>query len=202
MPSTKEMIQQKAQELFAERGYDHVTLRDIADACGISQGNLTYHFPKKEDLVEAMISDAYGQLVDEMRLDRNDSVAALLASFRKMCNRAEQYYFYFREMNALATRFAVVKERQDSFHEIGTDYYYRSFQTMIEAGYLRPEIPDDIYRSLAYMLPVAQMSWDFSNAHVATKETVADSLYKALCASVYPFLTECGIEEWNACMGR
>ncbi len=48
---TKNKIAQESERLFNTYGYSGVTMRQIADACGISVGNLTYHYPKKEDLL-------------------------------------------------------------------------------------------------------------------------------------------------------
>ena len=48
---TKSKIAQESERLFNTYGYNAVTMRQIADACGISVGNLTYHYPKKEDLL-------------------------------------------------------------------------------------------------------------------------------------------------------
>ena len=47
MKTTKELIRNTARELFNERGYRAVSMRNIADALGISVGNLTYHYPHK-----------------------------------------------------------------------------------------------------------------------------------------------------------
>ncbi|TJZ76018.1 TetR family transcriptional regulator [Rhodococcus oryzae] len=48
---TQRAIQAHAIPLFAERGYDAVTLSEIAAASGISPMTLYRHFPTKEDLV-------------------------------------------------------------------------------------------------------------------------------------------------------
>lgn len=57
--TTKEKILAKALELFNKKGVETVTSRQIAMALEMSQGNLCYHFPKKEDLIIAL----YEQLV-------------------------------------------------------------------------------------------------------------------------------------------
>lgn len=51
---TKEKILQAALHLFNTKGISSVSLRDIATVVGISKGNLGYHFPKKETIVEAL----------------------------------------------------------------------------------------------------------------------------------------------------
>ncbi|MDJ0788874.1 MAG: TetR family transcriptional regulator [Myxococcota bacterium] len=48
---TRERILEASRRLFNERGYAATSLAEIAADVGISQGNLTYHFPAKRDLV-------------------------------------------------------------------------------------------------------------------------------------------------------
>ncbi|BFM14769.1 TetR/AcrR family transcriptional regulator [Maricurvus nonylphenolicus] len=48
---TPDKILEAARRLFNEKGYAATTLTEIAAAAGIAQGNLTYHFPTKLDLV-------------------------------------------------------------------------------------------------------------------------------------------------------
>jgi|GEM_PF-1051816 len=47
----REKISEKSRTLFSKYGYQKVTMRQIASACGISVGNLTYYYPRKEDLL-------------------------------------------------------------------------------------------------------------------------------------------------------
>ncbi len=47
----KEIIANKSRDLFNTYGYQKVSLRQIAAACDISVGNLTYYYPRKEDLL-------------------------------------------------------------------------------------------------------------------------------------------------------
>ena len=52
--NTKEKIIQQAIALFNENGFDLVNLLDIARSLNKSRGNLAYHFPDKESLLEAI----------------------------------------------------------------------------------------------------------------------------------------------------
>ncbi len=49
--TTRERILDASRQLFNERGYAATSQAEIAAALGISQGNLTYHFPTKRELV-------------------------------------------------------------------------------------------------------------------------------------------------------
>lgn len=52
----KDQILERALELFNEKGYVDVGVREIARELGISPGNLSYHFNKKEDILLALLS--------------------------------------------------------------------------------------------------------------------------------------------------
>ncbi|MCE7998536.1 MAG: TetR family transcriptional regulator [Rhodobiaceae bacterium] len=56
--TTADRILQAGRTLFNDKGYAATTLTEIAAVVGISQGNLTYHFPTKSDLALRLISDA------------------------------------------------------------------------------------------------------------------------------------------------
>ncbi|MBL7992945.1 MAG: TetR family transcriptional regulator [Candidatus Kapabacteria bacterium] len=69
--TTKGRILEAARILFNQHGTDEVSTRQIATELGISHGNLCYHFPHKEDIIEAL----YKQLAEAM----NAQVLALQA---------------------------------------------------------------------------------------------------------------------------
>ena len=62
MKKTKEIILDTSLELFNSLGLSKVTLRTISKEMGISQGNLNYHFKKREDIIETL----YFQLVQNI----------------------------------------------------------------------------------------------------------------------------------------
>ena len=41
---TEKAILDTAKRLFLEHGYEHVTLQDIAEACGLTRGAIYHHF--------------------------------------------------------------------------------------------------------------------------------------------------------------
>ncbi len=53
-PSTRDRILESCRTLFNERGPAEVTTSEIAQCVGISEGNLHYHFRRKEQLLEAL----------------------------------------------------------------------------------------------------------------------------------------------------
>ncbi|MGW2182314.1 TetR/AcrR family transcriptional regulator [Streptomyces sp. NPDC001732] len=53
-----------AAELFATRGYAETTVRDIADEAGILSGSLYHHFSSKEEMLDEILRDFLGRLLE------------------------------------------------------------------------------------------------------------------------------------------
>lgn len=53
--TTRDRIVMEADKLFYERGFEHTSFADIADAVGISRGNFYHHFKSKDAILDAVI---------------------------------------------------------------------------------------------------------------------------------------------------
>ena len=56
-----------ARELFAEHGYDAVTMRTIAEKIEYTPTAIYYHFKDKDALIQEMCDEDYGALSDEFQ---------------------------------------------------------------------------------------------------------------------------------------
>jgi AcrR family transcriptional regulator len=54
---TRSRIQEVALQLFTEQGYEATSLREIAEALGVTKAALYYHFRTKEDIVASLTED-------------------------------------------------------------------------------------------------------------------------------------------------
>jgi len=63
-PGTKERILQAAQEVFAERGFEGASTREIAARAEVNISSLHYHWDSKETLYRGIFASIYRQLVD------------------------------------------------------------------------------------------------------------------------------------------
>lgn len=63
----REQILEKATDLFVTQGYSGISMREIAEACGLSKAGLYYHYKDKEDLFLAILNESLNtleQLID------------------------------------------------------------------------------------------------------------------------------------------
>ena len=91
---TRQDIAEKAMGLFARRGFDHVTVAEVAEAAGVSEKTVFNYFPTKEDLFYDEAPARAAALVAAIR-EREPEVSVLealrrqnLASCRRMSSPA------------------------------------------------------------------------------------------------------------------
>jgi AcrR family transcriptional regulator len=77
---TREQIARVAMTLFLERGFEAVTVAEVADAAGVSEKTVFNYFPAKEDLVFPDGEARWAALLDRIR-DRPPG-ASLVEPFR------------------------------------------------------------------------------------------------------------------------
>jgi len=96
--TTKARIERAAISLFAERGVDAVTTREIAGASGVSEGALYRHYPSKEALAQTLFLAIHKKLSGEIRAatasksDIEDQAAATVDVY---CQIAEDDWSLF-----------------------------------------------------------------------------------------------------------
>ncbi|MEU0501417.1 helix-turn-helix domain-containing protein [Nocardia sp. NPDC005998] len=64
---TRQALADAAMQLFTERGYDNVGVREVAEAADVSLSTLFKHFPSKESLVFDLDADVEADLVASVR---------------------------------------------------------------------------------------------------------------------------------------
>lgn len=62
-PALRQTLLSLAEQMFAERGYDGVSLRGLADAAGLTPAMIHYYFKNKDGLYAAMLDDVTSRLL-------------------------------------------------------------------------------------------------------------------------------------------
>ncbi len=63
----KERILREAERLFSQRGYQAVSIRELAQACGMTNAALYYHFQDKEDIFYQMARRHFERLASALQ---------------------------------------------------------------------------------------------------------------------------------------
>jgi len=93
----REMIARAALKLFAERGYERTTTKEIARAAGISEGTIFKYFPTKHDLLLAFFSrEVFAPLTEIFNLDEPVDDYRVLRAFV-----ADRFRLWHRHRNLM-----------------------------------------------------------------------------------------------------
>src|SRR5271157_3523978 len=108
---TRERILQAALMLFNRFGEPSVTVSAIAADIGISHGNLYYHYPSKEKIVEDLFRDFRRDIertlaAPESRPAHAEDVWLFL---HLMFETIFKYRFLYRDLNELLSRHRVIE---------------------------------------------------------------------------------------------
>ena len=170
--NTKERIIQEAVRLFNERGVNQVGVRDIARALRISPGNLSYHFPKKEDLLVEILQriKVENDRCYEAYFSGAPSSLRFLETLEQVFHNQYQYrgiYLAQEELRRLITHFfdyrSVEQRRKEFLHSI--------FSGLQEAGDLREgEEPLEFLVAFMSLLGRFWMQEAFLSREVRTEE--------------------------------
>lgn len=104
---TRTIILNRAKTLFASKGYTQTSMRDIAKSAKISTGPLYFHFKHKNDILEAILTEAYeifGQAITTLPHSSDDpleQIENILNEYLELYQR-EKIYFQIGEHLALS----------------------------------------------------------------------------------------------------
>jgi len=113
----RDVILERAADLFARQGVAATTVREIADAVGILSGSLYHHFASKDDIVDAIVGsfmDDLGSRYDavlESNTDAADRLRGLVvASMTTVAGHPHATEIYQKDARYLAEGKAPVAE--------------------------------------------------------------------------------------------
>ena len=163
--NTRERILKAALDLFNESGTTGASTNHIAAACGISPGNLYYHFRNKEEIIRALFDQMFAlwgrsSMPDDRPLALTDLQVLVRSSFVLL----GEYRFIYRELIALLRRDEYLQGRWAALRERGFAGIRELFDYFAGAGVLRkPDDPDEMAR-------IAELIWIVSEFWPASVE--------------------------------
>lgn len=168
--ATQQKILDKALELFSTRGYDAVSVGEIAEAVGIKAPSLYNHFPSKRAIFDAIVEATAAQYeADTDRIDIHvQNVTQDIPAFTEITadalfEKVRQIFEYslhdetisrFRRMMTIeqfrSPELAALYSRR--YVERVVDYHAGIFRALIAVGEIPAEGPDAL--AMMYVAPV------------------------------------------------
>jgi len=104
----RDAILDTSAKLFSQHGYKEVSIRDIAQACGMTNAALYYHFKNKEDLFLAMLQRDHEQTLVALREaahgpgDLCEDLKQLVARYAEItCQRRQSFQTLRRDLSSI-----------------------------------------------------------------------------------------------------
>ena len=169
---TRERILATALRLFNESGTASVSTNHIADALGISPGNLYYHFRNKEEIIRALFEQQFARWDEPNSLpaDSPPTLADLQQIVRATFITAWEYRFMYRELIALLRRDAQLHRRWVEIRVRGFAGFRELVDLFVAAGVLRA--PDDP----AVVTRLAELCWLIAEFWLASVEVSGETV--------------------------
>lgn len=169
--NTKEIILFEALKLFADKGYDGVTVRDIAEKVNVQQSSLYKHFKSKEEILDSIFLDMkqnYGSVTKAIQLPEDNDFSKLAQKYESIGLEGLQQiciaiflYWLTDEKGSLFRRLLILEQFRHSEAEKllreflldGVLQYQTSlFAEMIKTGYFENADPQVL--SLEFYSPI------------------------------------------------
>ena len=167
---TKNKILKKALELFSSKGYDSVSVGEIAKAVGIKAPSLYNHYPSKQAIFDAIVEDTamqYEKYTDEIDIHVQDSERDIGVfseiTEEKLIRKVRQIFSYSLNDSTISSfrkMMTIEQFRSPELSELYSKRYVERivlyhaglFQSLIAAGEIKNENPEVL--AMMYAAPV------------------------------------------------
>lgn len=133
---TKEKIIEAARKLFSERGFEGVSMEDIAQASRVRKSLIYYYFPSKEVLFEEVWINVIDNLENEVFSDVENE-GSIVKTIKKLIKKYVEFVMNKEELSKLIARERInVLENQTNLSNARRRYevFLQKFERFFEKG--------------------------------------------------------------------
>ncbi|MEM7128003.1 MAG: TetR/AcrR family transcriptional regulator [Chloroflexota bacterium] len=196
--NARERVLQAAEQLFMERGYAAITLRDIADALEIRQASLYYHFPDGKEQLFVAVAEAF------FARHQNGIVSAIAQAEDNVEAELRAVSAWFAQQpsfNLLAMMHtdmpALSQENRERLYGIVSHSIFIPIRSIFENGMSRNEISPihadlvtgaflSIMDGIGYRVSQIQNNLTQHNHHFLSSEVMATEMIRILLDGLRP----------------
>lgn len=190
---TQKLILEVSLELFNEHGSRSISTNKIAEACGLSKGNLHYHFKNKESIIQSIFESMAREIEDKWGGDYLEPTTEHMAEmFYRQLKMIWEYRFFYRELTPLLQSDPLLKRRFLDLRKKRIIEVNKFFRTLIEEGLLVGLDDPDVLGSVVDIGWIISDYW-ISFIDIEDKEINKDTIkegYTLMVLTLVPYLTE------------
>lgn len=199
MKKTKQKIILSSIELFNQKGLTNVRLQNIADRCGISVGNLAYHFSNKLAIVEVIDEILQGEiepiLMDKKRFPYLIDFDNQLSNFYFLINK---YAFYFLDLIELERSYPGLHVKRKQYIYRMIDQIHKWMLDNVSKNILKAEIQEAQYLHTAKAIWMIITFW-LTQQQVKSRYHQDEGTFKEVVWNqLVPIFTPSGLMEYEA----
>ena len=188
---TKQRILREALRLFSQKGYDAVSVEQIADAVGIKAPSLYKYYKSKQDIFDAIFEETakrYGAFTESISVHMTNSAQdlqvfsaitadALVEKVKSLISYSlhDEFVSQFRRMMTIEQfRSPELSALYSQRYVAQIQNYHKGlFQRMIAAGVMVDEDPDLL--AMMYDSPILILLWE-CDRHPDREQEIMDTL--------------------------
>lgn len=198
LKDTKAKIKDVALLLFNRDGFANVRLQHISDVCGLSLGNVGYHYRTKNDILYALFSDF---VLEQKLLLSEFRMLPLFEDFNRflMSNfELQQRYVFFYKDTLDLTRLYEVISKQYLEHLNWQELQLQGMLVFNHArGALKSLKDEGSVKKMASLLVWASESWISRQSIIRREEFDRVSYLEMIWFLLKPYFSDLGIEEFE-----
>ena len=183
-----------AKELFGRYGYDKVSMRDIADRVGISVGNLTYYYGRKERIMLAVLDQTNEEIGCPAEIPA--TLAEVDAALQRFSRIAAQSNCLFRRYNLNDRLGEEMLRCQKNLVQASRDFWAGTLRALEQSSLLNRELYSGHYSELVTAI---QMVFRYWGSYAELEESIGNrcpQFQQCVWSLLFPNLTEVGREQF------
>ena len=157
--STRELILKEALKIFNNHGIENTGIRELAGELGIRPGNITYYFPKKDDILVAL-----GQQLSELNSAtivqlENPSMHDFMERYRQVFNNHYEYRCLFLSFVSQMQQNKTLAENYNKVEQSRLADFTKILIKLVSGGYLDKKTTDNDIEQLVSFLSLVARFW-------------------------------------------
>jgi len=197
--NTKEKIITSSLTLFNSKGLENITTRHIASDIGISQGNLHYHYPNKNELIRFLFSAFITEIkAAEQFKDVSFQGEKFILSIESNFKIMKKYAFIFKDKDIIGRRLPELQTELIEFLAYKKSKFIELLNLYQQNQVLKQSVSKDQILFLADQFILTISTWLIGSEFVTNKNEQVSYFISYTARLIIPYLTEEEASIWGS----